>query len=146
MSPQELETLDNHSIEEEGAESEEPADETSDTQDWKKEMPPAKILCVFAVAAALFSAFALNVGEWSIFLVAGYCIFMVLYPLIRGRSKSRFENIRKEYLMLLGICAAVCFVLYACIKQEDFYVEAVTLIMAFVGVKLVFYPNYNFDE
>ncbi len=112
----------------------------------KREVPAAKILLFFVVAAALFSVFAASVGNWSIFIVAGYCVFMVLYPVIKGRSSSKFENVRKEYLMLAGICSAVCLCLFALVRQEEFYVEAVTLIMAFVGVKLVFYPNYNFEE
>lgn len=113
---------------------------------YPEEMQPALILSVCAVAATLFSVFAMNAGDWSIFIVAGYCLFMLFYPLYQGKSESRLANYKKEYLMLGIICAAACLALPFLAGKEDSYVEAVTIIMALVGIKLVFYPNYNFDE
>ncbi len=151
MSPLDMTVSESHPVKntdasahsEESPEKKEPAQEKGG---YPEEMQPALILSVCAVVATLFSVFALNAGDWSIFIVAGYCLFMLFYPLYQGKSESRMANYKKEYLMLGIICAAACLALPFLAGKEDSYVEAVTIIMALVGIKLVFYPNYNFDE
>lgn len=151
MSPLDMTVSESHPIKstDSSAQSEESQDKTNQESEqvgYPAEMQPALILSICAVVATLFSVFAVNAGDWSIFIVAGYCLFMLFYPLYRGKSESRLANYKKEYFMLAAICVAACLALPYLAGKEDSYVEAVTVIMALVGIKLVFYPNYNFDE
>ena len=94
------------------------------------------------IATIAFSAFTLATGEWSIFTVAGYCLFMLFYPLIKDKYKSGL----KEFLSMLALCAVTCLVLNFLVADTNNYIEVVTLVMGFAGLKLVFYPNYEAVE
>lgn len=112
----------------------------------RQEKPLGYVIICMALAAVAFSVFAIYSGDWSIFVAAGYCVFMVLYPLFKGTSSSNSENSRKEFLMLGLICASVCLLLTFLVRDQESYAEVVTIIMALVGVKLILYPNYHYEE
>ena len=101
------------------------------------------VLCVIGMTA--FSIFACLTSEWSILIMAGIAIFLLFYPLIKESTTLGKNSLTKQIFRLIAICALTCLALSFLITNPEIYPTAVTMIMAFLGVKLVFYPIYPTD-
>lgn len=112
----------------------------------KQELPePAFSLTLSTIGGLMFAAFAAQTSDWSILVMAGISVFLLFYPLIRYRSNLEKRSLKIQLLALFVICCLTCIVLNFLVSNPEQYPTIVTLMMAALGVKLVFYPIYISD-
>ncbi|MEZ4537921.1 MAG: hypothetical protein R3D26_23430 [Cyanobacteriota/Melainabacteria group bacterium] len=90
MSPLDMTVSESHPIKstDSSAQSEESQDKTnleSEQVGYPAEMQPALILSICRSGRYFVFGLCRQCGDWSIFIVAGYCLFMLFYPLYQGQ-------------------------------------------------------------
>lgn len=120
---------------------------SSDNQNPSFNFDRKMFICITSlISIVAFSIFAYHTVDWSILLIGGLGLFLLFYPMARGNSGSSRQNIKRE-LMILGLISVVsCMVLFFTVTEQKDYAKVVVWIMAFVGIKLVFYPIYEIES